>query len=130
MNPDHTCNFGLDLTNWVVPEKANEVRRSLVWLLGDGPTFEVGTQRGVLANYYRQPVTERYYAHLVNLTDQRVAHVLVRMRLPDGRRVTSVSVMSPDGRNHERIEWRMENNSLIAVLESLDVYAIVAIEIG
>jgi hypothetical protein len=129
LNPDHTCHFGLDLTNWVVPEKSDAVRRALTWLLGDGPTFEVGTERGVIANYYRQPGTGRFYAHLVNLTDQRVAHVSIRMQLPAGRKAASVCAFSPDGPTHERIEWRIDGDNLIVVLEHLDVYAIIAIEI-
>ncbi|MBI4024691.1 MAG: hypothetical protein HY360_06890 [Verrucomicrobia bacterium] len=149
-NADNSYNFGLDLTNWRVPDKADELRRALAWLLDDRPMFAVETERGVLANYYRQPNTGlrhavasaaqagRFFAHLVNLQEQPVARIQLRMNLPvcvrsctgrpPGRSVASVRVFTPDEAGQEKIEWRVEGNTLIAALERLDVYAVITIE--
>jgi hypothetical protein len=128
LNADQTYNFGLDLANWRVPEKADDLRGALAWLLDERPAFAVQAERGVLANYYRQGGGGRCYAHLVNLLDQPVRHVELHMIPPPGRTVDSVSLITPDGTAHEKMEWRWEHGRLVAVMESLDVYAVVVIE--
>jgi len=126
LNPDHTYNFGLDLTNWRVPEKAGELRAALAWLLDGPPTFAVEAERGVIANYYRQPGTGRLYAHLVNLHDHPVTDITLRVRLAGN--VKEVRVLTPDSASYEKFSRRVEDGMVEIVLETLDVYAIIVME--
>lgn len=125
-NADHTYNFGLDLTNWCLPEKADELRQALAWLLDGRQTFSVEAERGVIANYYRQPDTGRLYAHLVNLHDKPVQNTKLHVRLTG--QVASVRVLTPDSASYQKIDWRVEGGMLEVALETLDVYAIIVIE--
>ena len=127
-NVDHTYNFGLDLTNWRIPEKADETRKALEWLLDGRQTFAVQTEHGVISHYYRQAGSGNYYIHLVNLTDQVVANTAVRFKLPANTAVKEVGVISPDGDEFQRCDWRMSGAHLVISLESLDVYSVVIVK--
>ena len=127
LNPDGTYNFALDTTNWRVPERADALRRAIAWLLDNRPTLRVDATRGVIANYYRQPDTGAYYAHIVNLTSETAHNVVVRMALPDGAQATGVHVLSPD-RHAYQADWRVSGAEVVASLDDLDVYAVVVFE--
>ena len=127
-NADHTYNFGLDLTNWRVPEKADEVRQALAWLLNDRPAMRVEAERGVLANYYRQTGTGRVYCHLVNLLEKPTGKIVFDMAIPEGSRAASVSVISPEGPDFERHHWKVAGDQLRVELDRLDVYSVLIVE--
>ena len=127
-NADHTYNFGLDLTNWRVPEKADEVRKALAWLLDEGPSMRVKSERGVLANYYRQSGTGRFYCHLVNLLEKAVPEIVFDMDVPAGSQVASVRVISPDGVDAERHRWEVAGTHLLVELARLDIYSVIIIQ--
>jgi hypothetical protein len=127
-NIDYSYNFGLDLTNWRTPEKADETRNALAWLLDGRQTFAVETERGVIANYYRQSGSENRYVHLVNLNDHVVTNTAVKYKLPPANTtIKDVSVISPDGDKFQKIDWRMSGDHLIISLESLDVYSVIIV---
>lgn len=127
-NPDHTFNVSLDLSNWTVPQEAEGLRRAVAWLMRNRPTLRVEAERGVIANYYRQSGTGRFYGHLVNLLDQGVFNPVLRMTVPEHRRIQSVQVVSPDGVDFQRHRWEVTGNHLLVELERLDVYSLIIIQ--
>ncbi|NUN92362.1 MAG: hypothetical protein HUU04_01125 [Verrucomicrobiae bacterium] len=126
LNADHTYNFGLDLTNWRVPERADELRKALAWLLGGRPTFAVRAKRGVLANYYRQRDTGRLYAHLVNLHEKPVGRITVGVAAEE--KTFRASVLTPDRDAARKLTCRASGERGTVTLENLDVYAVIVIE--
>lgn len=128
-NADHTVNFSLDVTNWRPPQNADAVRRALAWLAQNRRTMSVEAPRGVIANYYYQPGAGTYYAHVVNLTPDPVHNVVLGMEIPSQTRVRNVSVITPDGENWRRVEWRLSGQTLVAAIETLDVYAVIVVKI-
>ncbi len=128
-HPDQTINLDLDLTNWRVPERADELRRALGWLLHNRPTWTIASERGVIANSYGQIGTDRRYAHVVNLNDRPVANAVLRMEVPPAKTVAAVQVLTPDDAASEKIEWRVSRGRLHATLEQVDVYSILVVEL-
>lgn len=127
-NVDHTYNFGLDLTNWRIPGKSDETREALAWLLDGKQTFTVESERGVISNYYCQPESGSRYVHLVNLNDHVVADTVIKYKLPANTKVYDVSVISPDGDEFQKIDWRMSEDHLVISLERLDVYSVIIVK--
>jgi len=127
-NPDHTFNLGVDLTNWITPVEAGGLRLALAWLLQERPMMRVETERGVLANYYRQNGTGRVSCHLVNLQEKAVSPVVFTMVIPTGSQVASVSVISPDGADFEQYHWKARGEHLVVEVDRLDVYSVIIIQ--
>lgn len=125
-NPDHTFNLDVDLTNWRVPDDADNLRRALSWLGRNRWSVRVEAVRGVLANYYRQKTTANRSVHLVNLTGKPVANTVVRMEVREPEAAT-VAVLSPDGAPYGSAEWELSGNQLTVSLEALKAYAVVII---
>ena len=116
------------MTNWRAPEKADELRAALKWLLDERPSFVVQAERGVIANYYRQTHTGRVYVHLVNLCEQPVANVEIRVALAQGQAVSDVQILSPDKSGGTKPEWKIKSGILHVIVPVLDVYAIGVIQ--
>jgi len=121
--------FGLDYTNWRVPEKKDEVMGALRWLMGR-PRFEVQAPRGVVAEYLFQKSPKRYLVHLINFLGRDDAPVIyLTMRLTTGERVRKVEMMSPDPKGPPKFECRNEDGRIVVEILSLDLYAVVAIAV-
>lgn len=127
-NPDNTYNFSLDTTNWTVPKNADALRRALAWLLGNRPTAGVEAERGVLANYYRQARTGRFYGHLVNLRDKPVFNPVLNWTVAESQTITGVTVLSPDGPDTLACHWQVSGTRLMVELDRLDVYSVIMIQ--
>ena len=122
--------FGLDYTNWRVPEKKDEVMGALRWLTGS-PRFEVQAPRGVVAEYLFQKSQKRYLVHLINFKGPDDAPVIhVRMRLRPGETVKNIEIISPDPGGPPKFEWHHEGGGIFVEIRSLDLYAVVVIPVG
>jgi len=129
VNPDGTFNMSLDYTNWRVPEKKDEVMTALRWLLSDGPRFSVEARRGVIAEYLVQKKKKRYLVHLVNFLEKGEAPLInVRMRLKSGEKLKRVKLISPDEGGAPKFKRESRRGQLCIEIFSLDLYAVVIIE--
>ncbi|MCC6581682.1 MAG: hypothetical protein IT440_14720, partial [Phycisphaeraceae bacterium] len=126
-NPDHTFNVGLDLTNWRIPDEADALRKALAWLMRDRQTVAVTAPRGVLANVCRQSTTNRLYVHLVNLTEQPVGGIDVRVRLNAKQSSCNVELLSPDQQDKQAVKWSIASDTLNIHVPTLDVYGVLVI---
>lgn len=127
INAQGQFDFGLDYTNWRVPEKKDAVMGALRWLMPQ-PRFEVQAPRGVVAEYLFQKAKKRYLVHLINFMGPNDAPVIyVRMRLRPGETVKTVEIISPDAGGSPKCEWRHESGCLVVEILSLDLYAVLAV---
>ena len=127
-NPDNTYDTSLDLTNWRVPERADELRRAFDWLLDDQPTMGVTAPRGVIAEYDRKPDDGSYYAHIVNMTGEAVSDVAATLVLPGNRRTTAVRILSPDADGDRQADWQASGAQVTATVGRVLYYAMVVFE--
>ncbi|MCC6579032.1 MAG: hypothetical protein IT440_01220 [Phycisphaeraceae bacterium] len=118
-------NTGLDHTNWVVPERAEEFNLALDWLLEDRQHVRIAAQRGMLAEYIEQPSTGRTMVHLVNLCKEPTVQsiITIQAKIDPSR----ISVLYPPTDIAPR--WRAESDGdrTRIVFDQLDVYAVVVI---
>lgn len=123
--PDGIVDLSLDHSNWVLPAEAEQVRAALDWIVGGRRQVVVEAPRGVLAEHRRSG--DRLIVHLVNLREDAVLNVRLRVRIADGREPVTVTVESPDAFTSKRAHEVRDGRSVVASLPRLDVYAVVTV---
>jgi len=119
-------NCGLDYTNWVVPDRADEFNQSLDWLMNGREAIRVRGQRGLLAEFMEQDQPKRQLIHLVNLCPVPQHDCRLTINLP--LEVRDIQVLFPPTDTPPK--WRLirEGKSTQVVFDFLDVYAVVVME--
>ena len=112
---------GLDYTNWVVPDRADEFSRAIAWLLQDRDSIRVTGPRGLLAEFLVQEQPRRRLTHLVNLNPQPLTQAVVHLAGND----LEIQVLFPP--TDTPPQWRVseENGRTRIDFDRLDVYAVV-----
>ena len=114
-----------DYSGYRLPYRADEFRRALEWCMDGRRLFSIKAERGVVAEYYHQPATGRYLAHLVNLRDSAANGVKIEF----ARAVKRVRALSPDVGGVGEVTVNKKKGGVDVRLERLDVYALVVIEL-
>ena len=57
-----------------------------------------------------------------------MADTVIKYKLPANTKVYDVSVISPDGDEFQKIDWRMSEDHLVISLERLDVYSVIIVK--
>ena len=116
-------NCGLDYTNWIIPERADEFNRAIDWLMNGRETVRVIAERGLLAEFLEQDRPRRSLVHLVNLKPGPQSSCRVDIRLRTKTR--DIKVLYPPTDTPPR--WRVEYKNGVArvTFDLLDVYAII-----
>jgi hypothetical protein len=93
---------------------------------GDRLTLRVAAARGLCAELTRQ--SGRYLLHLVNYRGETVAEsVTVQVRLPDGRRVESVALASPERKGELQVPFEERSGVVNFTVEEVPIYEIAVI---
>ncbi len=123
--PNGVFNFGLDYTNWVVPECADDINKAIDWLMDGRDRVRVRAERGMLAEFLMQESQARMLVHLVNLRPEPQQDCSVEIRIPGASR--EIEVLSPP--TDEDPVWRVveENGTIKVFFDKLDTYALLVI---
>lgn len=119
-------NCGLDYTNWVVPEKANEIGQTLDSLLQGKERFRVSAARGLLAEFLAQEKPSRELVHLVNLrpTPQQSC----RLRIKPLRKISEIQVIYPPTDQPPQYHVDRNGAEIQVIFDLLDTYAVIVLE--
>ena len=129
ITPQGKFDTSLDYSNWRIPERADEIVTALKWLRCGRHTFTVDAPRGVIAEFYRQRTTGKYFVHLVNVDfDLIPQNIVIRMQTKKNESIKSVKLLSPDD-SPAKIELRKEPSGARVALSEMRTYSIVAISI-
>lgn len=113
---------------WHLPENWETLVLSVRWAAGDDLILDVQAPLTVTAELVRQPSTDRMMLHLVNYENSRpVPDVKVSIRVPSGKRVKSVTALSPDGDGSGDLSFKGEDH-VDFVLPWLRTYTMVVVE--
>ena len=124
--PDGTVNFCLDHTNWTVPDAVDQVRSALDWVLDRRREIVVEAPRGVLAEYRAHD--GRLFVHLVNMCDEPVRNVRIRMRPDVAASDVTATLETSDPDAGMDLETTVSGDDVEMIIAELDVYAVVVVQ--
>jgi len=110
--------------NW--PELVESVR----WASNDNLSIRVRAPLTVVMNLYRKKGKGQLLLHLVNFRQDLLRDIPVELKVPAGRRVKAITVISTDRRETESLKFKMKKGSVSFRVPLLETYDLVVVQLG
>jgi hypothetical protein len=116
---------------WKLPLNWEEILNEVRWA-ANGLSLEVKSPRNLIAEPQIQDTGDRLLVHLLNYDVERqpsVENVQISIRLPQGKTVASIAVLSPDTLASPTLRPALKGDWATFTVRHLDTYAIVVIHL-
>ena len=116
---------------WKLPVNLNELIESVQWASDNSLSLNIEAPLTVTMELNQKEDKSAMILHLVNfdLENPPVQNIKVNVRVPEGKKVTQVIIMTPDGRNDEIIQFKNSEDRIAFTVPQLSVYNLVAIKL-
>lgn len=112
---------------WKLPVNWQEIVDELRWAAGGEFSLEVEAPLTVTSELLEQKGTGMLFVHLLNYDDERnpqVGNVRVKLRIPDGKQVKAVEVVSPDEGAPQAVQPTASGSSVTFEVPHLATYSV------
>jgi len=116
---------------WALPANAQEIVDEVRWA-AQGISLDVRGPSTLVAEPLEQPETGRIMVHLLNYGVDRqpvLENVQVSVKIPQGKTVRAVQVVSPDAASSTRLTPSVSHGMAVFVVPRIATYAIAVLEL-
>jgi Beta-galactosidase trimerisation domain len=117
---------------WKLPVNWKELITAVQWTAGDDLSLEVKAPTTVTAELMHQRSTGNLIVHLLNYNVAQVSQVTdieVTVRIPEGRRVQNVMLLTPDGNKRSVLNHVFKDGRDRFVVPRLHVYNLLVVQL-
>ncbi len=119
---------------WKLPVNWKELIEGVKWAAGGRLSLEVIAPEtlAVVAELMDQPAKNRRLVHLVNYAGPQgktVSNLRVAVELPRGKRAGTVSLLTPDGGETQKVAGRVEQGRVHFTVPRLDTYTLAVLDV-
>jgi hypothetical protein len=116
---------------WKKPVNWKELTESVQWASGNNLSVSIEAPQGVAMELFQKVDDNALILHLVNFDsgNPSVKNIKVAVQVPGGRRVTQVTVLTPDDRNDDIIQFKESGTQLIFTVPQLSTYNLVVMKL-
>ena len=120
-----TCKY------WKLPVNCKELIESVKWASGDSLSLGIEAPQTVTMELTQKKDKSALILHLVNFNtgNPSVKNIKVDMKVPDGKRVSQITIMTPDGRADEILQFQESGKHSIFNVPELSVYDLVVMKL-
>jgi hypothetical protein len=114
---------------WKLPVNWKELIESVKWASGKNLSVSIEAPLTVTMELVRKEDQSAMILHLLNFDTRNtpVKNIKVDIQVPAGKRVTQVTVLTPDGGKDEILQFKNEENRIVFIVPRLDVYNLIVI---
>jgi hypothetical protein len=117
---------------WKLPRNFQEIITEVKWVAADQLTLEVKAPLTVTAELTEQKSPDRWLVHVLNYDAERsptVANIEVTLRLPSGKQVGQVSILSPDAEATVSVPVRTTPGRATLAFPPLRTYSVAVVQL-
>ncbi len=117
---------------WKLPLNRNELIESVKWAGGNELSIEVNAPLTVTAEITMKMDKSSLMLHLINYDAARspsVRNVEVSLKIPDGKNVKQLSMLSPDEESGQSLDSYVRDGRAIFTVPRLETYNLIVIEL-
>jgi hypothetical protein len=117
---------------WKLPVNWKELVAAVEWVVGRRPSLEVKAPLTVVAEPMERKQHDELLVHLVNYDVARtptVRNIEVSLRIPDGKTVTQVSLLSPDAPAAQSPRFTVKEERVAFTVPRLNTYTLAVLQL-
>ncbi|MBN2287934.1 MAG: hypothetical protein JXQ83_01280 [Candidatus Glassbacteria bacterium] len=113
-----------------LPANWPELVEAVKWACRDDLSLDLKAPLTVVMNLYRKNDQDQLILHLVNFKQDLLRDIPVELKVPTGRKVKSITLISPDNPETSSVEFTRENGKLHFRVPELRLYDMLVIQLG
>jgi hypothetical protein len=116
---------------WKLPLNNSELIESVEWASGNNLSVSIAAPQTITMELTQKKDKSASILHLVNFDyrDSSVQNIKVDIMVPEGKKVTHVSVLTPDGRDDEILQFKEIGKKVVFTVPKLSIYDMVVIKL-
>ncbi len=117
---------------WKLPLNWRELMDGVLWAAGGRLSLEVTAPTTVVTELVEQKEKNKMVLHLLNYDVARtpsVSNIAVNLRIPDGKKVVNVSLLSPDEGAETHLTSASKNGGVTFTVPRLRTYSVAVIQL-
>jgi hypothetical protein len=116
---------------WKLPVNWKELIESVKWASGNSLSVSIEAPLTVTMELVQKEDRSAMILHLLNFDDMNspVKNIKVDIQVPEGKRVTNVTVLTPDGNNDENLLFKSDAKHTSFNIPSLYVYNMIVLKL-
>jgi len=117
---------------WQLPVNWEELAAAVRWAAGDDLSLEVKAPLTVAAELMEQRKSNKLLVHLLNYDVQRfpiVSNIEIILKIPDGRKVEEISLLSPDEEKAQPATYAVKNKRIVVNVPHLKTYSLILVRL-
>ncbi len=116
---------------WKLPVNTKELIESVKWASGNHLTLLMEAPQNVTMELMKKDDNSSMILHLINydIKNPAIKNIKVDVQIPEGKKVTKITVKTPDGRNEEQLLYRENSDRITFTVPQLSIYNLVIIKL-
>jgi hypothetical protein len=117
---------------WKLPVNWTELIAAVQWAAGDDLSLDVKAPMAVTAELMHQTSSEDLLVHLLNYDVAKipvVTDIEVTVKIPEGRKVQHVILLTPDGNERSVLDYIFRNGRARFIVPRLHVYNLLVVQL-
>jgi hypothetical protein len=116
---------------WKLPVNTKALIESVKWASGNNLSVNIEAPLTVTMELIQKDDKSALILHLINYdyVKSSIKNIKVDVQVPEGKKVTQVTVMTPDGRSDEALQFKESEKRIAFTVPQLSVYNLVAIKL-
>jgi len=116
---------------WKLPVNSRELTESVKWASGNSLSLKIEAPRNVTIELIKKDDNSALVLHLINYDPKNpsIKNIKVDVKVPEGKKVTKVTVMTPDGRNDEQVQFKESAGIIAFTVPQLLTYDLVVMKL-
>jgi hypothetical protein len=116
---------------WNLPVNCKDLIESVKWASGNNLSLNIQAPLTVTMELIQKEDKSALILHLLNYDPKSpsVKNIKADVQVPDGKKVTKVTVMTPDGRNDDILQYKENGNRIVFTVPLLSTYDVVVMKL-
>jgi hypothetical protein len=116
---------------WKLPVNLKELIESVQWASGNNLSLNIEAPLTVTMELLQKEDKSALILHLVNFDAKNpsVKNIKVDVQVPEGKKVTQVTVMTPDGRDNDILKFAENGKRVAFIVPQLSIYNLVVMKL-
>jgi hypothetical protein len=116
---------------WKLPVNCKELIESVQWASGDNLSLKIEAPLTVTMELIQKDDKSALVLHLLNFDSKSpsVKNIKVDLQVPEGKKIAQVTVMTPDGRDDEILQFKENGKRVAFTVPQLSIYNLVVVKL-
>jgi hypothetical protein len=116
---------------WKLPVNLKELIESVQWVAGNSLSVNIEAPLTVTMELTQKEDKSALILHLVNFDSkpQPLKNIKVDVQVPEGKKVTKITVLTPDGRVNDNLQFKENGKRIVYTVPQLSIYDLVVMKL-